>query len=87
MEGVMKSWGGHGPPCPSSRASLDLNVKLVKDDGYSKKVDPIHYQSMVSSLLYAKRATHPDIANAVGTVSKFNAVPTQAHLIVVKKIF
>ena len=27
---------------------MDLNVKLVKDDSYSKKVDATQYQSMVS---------------------------------------
>ena len=66
---------------------MDLNVKLVKDDGCSKKVDPIHYQSMVGSLLHAARTTRPDIAHAVGIVSKFNSEPTQAHLTAVKRIF
>ena len=65
----------------------DLNVKLVKDDSYSKKVDAAQYQSMVRSLLHAARATRPDIAHAVGIVSKFNAAPTQAHLTAVKRIF
>ena len=64
----------------------DPNVKLLKDDGYSKKVDPIQYQSMVGSLLHAARATRPDIAQAVGMVSKFNAEPTEAHLTAVKRI-
>ena len=63
------------------------NVKLVKDDSYSKKVDAAQYQSMVGSLLHAARATRPDIAYAVGVVSKFNAAPTQAHLTAVKRIF
>ena len=35
----------------------DLSVKLVKDDGISKEVDPVKYQSMVGSLLYAAMAT------------------------------
>ena len=39
---------------------MDPNVKLVKDDKYSKGVDPILYQSMVGSLLHAARATRPD---------------------------
>ena len=47
---------------------MDSNVKLLKDDSYSKKVDPIQYQSMVSSLLYVVKATRPDIAHAVGIV-------------------
>ena len=48
------------------------------------KVDAAQYQSMVGSLLHAARATLPDIAHAVGIVSKFNA---QAHLTAVKRIF
>ena len=66
---------------------MDPNVKLVKDDSYSKKVDAAQYQSMVGSLLHAARATRPDIAYVVAIVSKFNAAPTQAHLTAVKRIF
>ena len=65
----------------------DINVKLIKDDEVSKAVDPIRYQSMVGSLLYAATATHPDIAHAVGVVSKFNARPNEAHLTAMKRIF
>jgi hypothetical protein len=64
----------------------DMSVKLKKDDGISNRVDPIHYQSMVGSLLYAAIATRPDIAYAVGAVSKFNSNPSQAHLTAVKRI-
>ena len=53
-----------------STTPADTKVKLVKDDGVSKLVDPICYQSMVGSLLYAAIATRPDIAQAVGTVSE-----------------
>lgn len=66
---------------------MDVNVKLVKSDDYSKKVDPVSYQSMVGSLLHAARATRPDIAHAVGTVSRFNSEPTEAHMTAVKRIF
>ena len=62
----------------------DLSVKLKKDDGVSNGVDPIVHQSMVGSLLYAAIATRPDIAQAVGVVSKFNSKPTTAHLTAVK---
>ena len=64
----------------------DLCVKLVKDDGVSKEVNPIAYQSMVGSLLYAAMATRPDIAQAVGAVSKFNSKPSEAYLTAVKRI-
>ena len=42
---------------------------------------------MVSSLLHAARATHPDIAHAVGLVSKVNAALTQAYLTAIKRTF
>lgn len=44
------------------------------------------YQSIVESLLYAAIATRPDIARAVGVVSKFCANPTQNHLTAKKRI-
>jgi len=50
-------------------------VKLKKDDGYSKKLDAVQYQSMVGSLLHATQATRPDIAFAASTVSTFSAAP------------
>lgn len=64
----------------------DVNVKLVKNDGLSKEVDPVIYQSMVGSLLFISMATRPDISHAVGVVSKFNSYPTEAHLTAVKRI-
>jgi len=65
----------------------DVNVKLQKSDNISKDVDPVMYQSMVGSLLYAAIATRPDISQAVGVVSKFNSDPSSAHLTAVKRIF
>ena len=61
----------------------DINVKL---DGISKKINSVTYQSMVGSLLYAAIVTCPDIAQAVGVVSKFFSQPTEAHLTAVKRI-
>ena len=48
----------------------DLNVKLRRDDGVSKAVDPVLYQSMVGSLLYAAIATKPNISHAVGVIAQ-----------------
>ena len=42
---------------------------------------------MVGSLLHAARATCPNIAHAVGIVSKFNSEPTVAHLTAAKRIY
>ena len=67
----------------------DLSVNLTQNDGVSRDLDvnSQQYQSMVGSLLYAAMATRPDIAQAVGVVSKFSAKPTEAHLTAVKRIF
>lgn len=65
----------------------DCNVKLVKDDHVSKSTDQVEYQSMVGSLLYIAMGTRPDIAQAVGAVSKFCSNPTEAHKTAVKRIF
>ena len=65
----------------------DPNVKLLKDDGCSKSVDPVMYQSMVGSLLYIAIGTRPDISQAVGVVAKYSAQPSEAHLTAVKRIF
>ncbi len=61
-------------------------MKLTKNDGVSKEVDKTFYQSVVGSLLYVAVATRPDVAHAVGVVSKFNAAPTRAHWTAVKRI-
>ena len=65
----------------------NCNVKLVKDDHVSKSTDPVEYQSMVGSLLHITMSTRPDIAQAVGAVSKFCSNPTEAHKTAVKRIF
>eukprot|EP00795_Rhopilema_esculentum_P007998 gene7998-biopygen1703 len=85
IEKLLKRYGlqDANPVC----TPLDPNVKLVADDGNSKPVDNIQYQSMIGSLLYAAIATRPDIAQAVGALSQFNSAPTEAHLTAVKRVF
>ena len=64
----------------------DLNVKLEKDDGVSKSVDPTTYQSIIGGLMYAATATRPDISYSVSMLSKFNSSPSEAHLTAAKRI-
>ena len=63
---------------------VDINVKLEKDDGISKAVDPATNQSIVGGLMYAATATCPDISFAVGVLSKFCSKPNMMHLTAVK---
>ena len=64
----------------------DISVKLKKDDGISKEVNSVTYQSIVGSLLYSAIATCPDIAQAVEVVAKFSSKPNEAHLTAAKRI-
>ena len=62
----------------------DISVKLKKDDGISKEVNSVTYQSMIGNLLYAAVAARPDIAQVVGVVAKFSSKPHEAHLTAAK---
>ena len=84
IEKMLKKFGQTEAKPVSTPA--DLNVKLQKEDGVSRPVDTITYQSIVGSLLYAAITTRPDIAQAVGVLSKFCANPTQSHLTAAKRI-
>ncbi len=64
----------------------DPNVKLQKKDGVSREVDLKLYQSVIGSLLYAAIGTRPDISQAVGTVAKYSAEPSEVHLTAAKRI-
>ncbi len=72
--------------CKVVSTPADINVKLTKDEEGGTPVDPVKYQSIVGSLLYVAIATRPDIAQAVGVVSKFNSKPSQTHLSAAKRI-
>lgn len=85
IENILQKYGMNSANPVATPA--DINVKLKKNDGVSKPVNPSAYQSMVGSLLYAAMTTRPDIAQAVSAVSKFNANPDATHLTAVKRIF
>eukprot|EP01018_Ginkgo_biloba_P015565 Gb_28681 [translate_table: standard] len=47
----------------------------------------VPYASAVGSLMYAMVCTRPDIAQAVGVLSRFMANPGHEHWVVVKRVF
>lgn len=59
-------------------ASSEEDIQLMKD---------VPYRSAVGSLIYLVTATRPDIAAAVGAVSKYLENPGQEHWTAVKRIF
>jgi len=51
------------------------------------EINVTEYQQCVGSLMHAMVWTCPDIAHAVGMVSRHAAAPRQAHMTAVKRIF
>jgi len=64
---------------------LETNAKLVKID--VPEVDTKTYQSALGGLMYAMLATRPDLAYAVGVLSKHAACPRQAHFAALKRVY
>ena len=65
---------------------VDTSQKLMKADDDSELFDKGLYQSAVGSLLYLAMWTRPDIAYAVGMVSKYCSKPSKEHWTAVKRI-
>ena len=60
-----------------------LSPKIPKEKEYMTKIP---YASMVGSLMYAMVCTRPDIAQAVGVVSRFMNNPRKGHWEAIKWI-
>jgi hypothetical protein len=65
------------------RLSKDQSPKTEEEEGFMAKVP---YASAIGSLMYAMVCTRPDIAHAVGAVSKFMTNPGKQHWEAVKWI-
>jgi hypothetical protein len=57
--------------CRPRKTPMDANLSLSKDSGEKdpKVVEP--YQELIGSLLFLSGCTRPDIAQAVGVLSRF----------------
>jgi hypothetical protein len=64
---------------------IDPNVKLIKLD--EPETDVKEYQSALGALMYAMLATRPDLAFAVGALSKHAATPGHAHVTALKRVY
>lgn len=71
--------------CNPAKHPMEEKIQLTTDEG-GKPVNPTQFKSMVGGLRYLVH-TRPDIAYAVGIVSRYMERPTVVHENAVKRIF
>ena len=69
--------------CNASHTPLENRLKLRKNQGGA--VDASEYRSLIGSLRYLVN-TRPDIAYAVGLLSRFMEAPGKEHWIAIKQV-
>ena len=70
--------------CNPVKYPMEHKIQLTKDEG-GEPVDPTQFKSMVGGLRYLVH-TRPDIAYAVGIVSRYMERPTTLHFNAAKRI-
>lgn len=66
--------------CKPKATPLSVAVKLSKEDGdLLDAAAAREYRELVGSLLYLTCCTRPDLAQAVGALTRYTAAPTSAH--------
>ncbi|GJU04294.1 retrovirus-related pol polyprotein from transposon TNT 1-94 [Tanacetum coccineum] len=58
----------------------------LDEDKEGKAVDPSHYRGMIGTLLYLT-ASRPDLQFAICMCARYQARPTEKHLLAVKRVF
>ncbi|GJX11507.1 zinc finger, CCHC-type containing protein [Tanacetum coccineum] len=64
---------------------MDLVEKLKPNTG--KPVDQLEYSRAIGCLMYAMTSTRPDIAYAVGRLSRFTSNPSRQHWQAITRVF
>jgi Reverse transcriptase (RNA-dependent DNA polymerase) len=68
------------------RTPMDANLKLSMHGEDAEKKDIDQYPELIGCLLYLSGCTRPDIAQAVGTLSRFTAAPKEDHVKAAKQL-
>ena len=72
--------------CKPIFTPADMNSKLEQGEVEEDEDNDFPYRELVGSLMYAMVCTRPDIANAVGTISKHCEKPSRVHWIAAKRV-
>jgi len=70
--------------CNSSATPMEMKLKLLKERS-TPSVDATEYRSLIGSLRYLCNS-RPDLAYAVGYLSRFMEAPRQEHLAAVRRV-
>jgi hypothetical protein len=72
----------------SNKVPMDdfRQLSVQSEDSGSEKLDGVPYLEAVGSLMYLQVCTRPDIAFAVGVLSRFSSDPRRVHWGAVKKV-
>jgi hypothetical protein len=70
----------------SRPVATPMAMKLHKRKPDEEACDPTIYQSMIGSLMCAMNATQPDIAYAIGVLSRYNHEPSNQHMVALKRL-
>jgi hypothetical protein len=78
--------------CKPVRVPIPVGVKLSVDQcpktqEEEEDMSCVPYASVVGSLMYAMVCTRPDIAHAVGVLSRYMSKPGKEHWTTVKRVF
>ncbi|GJX98361.1 zinc finger, CCHC-type containing protein [Tanacetum coccineum] len=71
--------------CSPVSTPMDLVEKLKPNTG--KPVDQLEYSRAIGCLMYAMTSTRPDIAYAVGRLSRFTSNPSRQHWHAITRVF
>ena len=71
----------------SSPVAMPMAMKLHKEKPDEEASNPTIYQSMIGNRMYAMTPTWPDIAHAIGVLSRLNHDPSNEHMVALKRVF
>ena len=83
IEKILKKFNHES--CSPVRTPMNPEEKLMPNTG--KPVDQLEYSKAIGCLMYAMTSTRPDIAYAVGKLSRFTSNPSRHHWHAITRVF
>ena len=83
IEKILKKF--HFEDCSPVSSPMDSSIKLLPNRG--DLVSQLEYSRAIGSLMYAMISTRPDIAYAVGRLSRYTSNPSSYHWQALNRVF